>query len=423
MGNPSVRCAVSAAERSGCAPTTSVLVEPLPPRTPMPTIASTSTSSPSLAPVAGGASVTRPLSKGASGPAVKKLQQALERAGFDVGMIDGSFGPGVKTAVEAFQRANDLPVTGIADAATQAKLAAAKPSPKPEKASGVGASAAEIAAAAKASIKGLTFEKLTPTGEKLMRAAHWWMDNQFGYPSFPRPRMCATNVSKVFSLVGLGKYREEGVRAMTGELKAKGAQVTRMPNNEAGFIKKLNEVFGGSIPAGTVISGNHVTKFDPGMQHIGFVGHTDSNGVVWIYHNNWLRPANAGGQRSEHMVSARNLASGMERQWMATPWIKVKKDASGKVVDVKSMLPKLDDMDPLNKEFFVNLAVPAEIAKELAPKQPDVKPDVTDPVVSGPSVSEPVPAGDGKPLSTQPSVVGPSEVELKAQALVTGRPV
>ena len=74
------------------------------------------------------------LQQGASGDAVKELQQKLSAAGVYVpGGADGVFGPSTKTAVLNYQRWNGLPVSGIVDAATAGRLrlsgAATQPSP------------------------------------------------------------------------------------------------------------------------------------------------------------------------------------------------------------------------------------------------------------------------------------------------------
>jgi len=53
------------------------------------------------------------LKRGASGAAVTRLQEALKRAGYDPGGVDGDFGPTTDSAVRAFQKANSLAVDGI----------------------------------------------------------------------------------------------------------------------------------------------------------------------------------------------------------------------------------------------------------------------------------------------------------------------
>lgn len=62
------------------------------------------------------------LRSGASGDAVRRLQQALSRAGFDPGTIDGAFGARTDAAVRAFQGALGLTVDGIVGPATWAAL-------------------------------------------------------------------------------------------------------------------------------------------------------------------------------------------------------------------------------------------------------------------------------------------------------------
>ena len=51
-----------------------------------------------------------------------KVQQSLKDLGYDVGEVDGQFGDLTKSAVEAFQQANGLEITGIIDDATIAKM-------------------------------------------------------------------------------------------------------------------------------------------------------------------------------------------------------------------------------------------------------------------------------------------------------------
>jgi lysozyme len=64
------------------------------------------------------------LMQGNHGPRVAALQQKLRAQGFDPGAADGKFGPATKTAIVALQKAKKLPLTGVADAATQKVLLA-----------------------------------------------------------------------------------------------------------------------------------------------------------------------------------------------------------------------------------------------------------------------------------------------------------
>lgn len=66
------------------------------------------------------------LEKGSKGDAVVKLQEKLIALGYLSGKADGDYGNGTARAVEQFQQAEGLPVTGIADNETQGRLFAAK---------------------------------------------------------------------------------------------------------------------------------------------------------------------------------------------------------------------------------------------------------------------------------------------------------
>jgi peptidoglycan hydrolase-like protein with peptidoglycan-binding domain len=68
---------------------------------------------------------------GAEGRVVAALQSALASQGFDPGGIDGEFGPLTSAAVSSFQRARNLPITGIADPTTLQKLGVSTDSSPP----------------------------------------------------------------------------------------------------------------------------------------------------------------------------------------------------------------------------------------------------------------------------------------------------
>ncbi|MEM6425060.1 MAG: peptidoglycan-binding domain-containing protein [Cyanobacteria bacterium P01_H01_bin.119] len=69
-----------------------------------------------------------PLSLGAQGTAVEQIQTRLQRQGYQVGAIDGLFGPQTLAAVSAFQRVQSLEPDGIVDLETWQKL---MPQPAP----------------------------------------------------------------------------------------------------------------------------------------------------------------------------------------------------------------------------------------------------------------------------------------------------
>lgn len=52
----------------------------------------------------------------------RAAQEALKTNGFNPGPVDGRMGPRTRAAVSDYQRKNDLPVTGMLDDATMAKL-------------------------------------------------------------------------------------------------------------------------------------------------------------------------------------------------------------------------------------------------------------------------------------------------------------
>ncbi|MCP4248480.1 MAG: peptidoglycan-binding protein [bacterium] len=64
------------------------------------------------------------LNIGALGPAdtVQGVQQRLKNLGLFDGQADGELGPATEMAIKTFQDLNDLPATGVPDAATSAKL-------------------------------------------------------------------------------------------------------------------------------------------------------------------------------------------------------------------------------------------------------------------------------------------------------------
>ncbi len=65
------------------------------------------------------------LESGMVGPSVEALQRLLTEVGYLGRSIDGEYGSTTKKAVELFQKHHDLPITGIADDATQEKIRAA----------------------------------------------------------------------------------------------------------------------------------------------------------------------------------------------------------------------------------------------------------------------------------------------------------
>ncbi|MFL5357562.1 peptidoglycan-binding protein [Archangium sp.] len=70
----------------------------------------------------GGSHSTGTLKEGSHGPAVTKLQKQLEKLGFDVGKVDGDFGPKTEHAVKSFQTKHHLEADGVAGSKTHAAI-------------------------------------------------------------------------------------------------------------------------------------------------------------------------------------------------------------------------------------------------------------------------------------------------------------
>lgn len=63
-----------------------------------------------------------PMQIGSSGKDVAELQRRLVAVRYDIGKIDGIFGPRTRASVESFQRSEGYRVTGIVDARTETAL-------------------------------------------------------------------------------------------------------------------------------------------------------------------------------------------------------------------------------------------------------------------------------------------------------------
>jgi hypothetical protein len=248
-------------------------------------------------------------------------------------------------------------------------------------------SAAERVAVEKTSIADYQFDHLTPTGQHLFKAAVYWKSHQLEDPRYPVARMCASNVSKALYLGGVTEFNAEGVYNLIRAVgSSEGGEVHRLPmpaKNAAGrldktaFLAELNAVDHGKIPTGTIVAGCLTAKCDamPGEQHVGIVGQTDADGTIWVWHNNWYRPENEGGAWKPFMIYSENhdlyTHKGLRREWMATPWLRVKRDATGKVIDAASLVPAIDDLDPFGglyggtPKYHMTLAVIPELAADL----------------------------------------------------------
>jgi hypothetical protein len=212
------------------------------------------------------------------------------------------------------------------------------------------------------------FSLTSELGEEILAYMKQWEVEQIQYKDeYAQPRMCAHNVSRIFDMLGMTEYQSYLVPDMVGAVKVRKGLVKQLSRkNKSKAITELNALFNGKLPIGTLINGclRADCSGEGGDGHIGILGETDENGVVWVYHNNWYRPDNEGGQRKEYMVSSLYYDQGLFRQWMKTPWIKVYRNEQGQISDLESLLPALDDMDLLG-EYFVTVSVIPELLKSL----------------------------------------------------------
>lgn len=77
------------------------------------------------------------LQENSNGAAVKKLQEALKKRGFNPGKIDGDYGPATTAAVLAFQKSEGLLADGVAGPRTQEALGLIKDDSLPSAIPGV----------------------------------------------------------------------------------------------------------------------------------------------------------------------------------------------------------------------------------------------------------------------------------------------
>lgn len=170
---------------------------------------------------------------------------------------------------------------------------------------------------------------------------------------YAQPRMCASNLSRVLERANINSYSHTTVLGMLRKIRRKQFQTGKgkyevLPiASKSKTLSLLNRKLNGRLEPGTIIAGcssEACRSSEDGKQHIGIITNIDKSGVVWVHHNNWLREADRK-KFGRYMVSARNMSEGHERQWMKTPWIKIKK-IGDKIIDYKVLVPEIDDFNP-----------------------------------------------------------------------------
>lgn len=149
---------------------------------------------------------SRALRSGTKGADVKALQLALQKLGHYKSSIDSSFGPGTKTAVMSFQRAQGLSADGSAGPSTintingvlSGKIAAGKPSAEPSRNDSGKSLGINIVNKAKQYIGGkYVFGGTTPAGFDCTGFTQY-IYKQFGI-SIPRTTTAQATVGKSLS--------------------------------------------------------------------------------------------------------------------------------------------------------------------------------------------------------------------------------
>jgi hypothetical protein len=222
------------------------------------------------------------------------------------------------------------------------------------------------------------FDKLTPTGNEIFYRAKEFISGQKSsrFQTYAQPLQCTTNVSHVlnqagYNFTGAATY---AVPSLLDAIENLGGKVHVLPlfDRETGskdaIIKYINEHFDGKIPTGAVVAGCESIdcQGEGASAHVSILGDKNAKNDLMLYHNNWLRPNNLKGERIEYMVSLENFYDlERPREWMATPWLNLRKDASGKITDIISKSPMIDDLDPFNGKYHIKIAILPEIQKEL----------------------------------------------------------
>lgn len=208
------------------------------------------------------------------------------------------------------------------------------------------------------------FDRITPTGEKIMAAAlEWRRGQEFEAQRYAKPAQCANNVSRVLEMAGLTSYSSPLLMDMVNYARRRGGLVIELPKQTRTIAKLIEENFAGALPVGTLISGclNRDCSGDAGDGHISVVGHVDSNDHLHLWHNNWYRPENRPWRT--HMIPLDWYQSGYLRKWMSTPWISRVRNEIGQLANVGVVIPEIDDLDPTN--YYVTLTIIPEILAEM----------------------------------------------------------
>jgi len=208
------------------------------------------------------------------------------------------------------------------------------------------------------------FERITPTGERIMAAAMNWAKMQESEAErYAKPAQSANNLSRVLEMAGLKDYSSPLLLDVISAVRKRGGLVVELPKETRAIARFVEEHFDGVLPAGAIVSGclKRDCSGEPGDGNIGIVGEVDEKDRLHLWHNNWFRPENRPWR--EHMIPLSWYQSGFPRKWMSTPWLTRVRNPLGALSDITVVIPELDEIDPA--DYFMTLTLLPEIMAEL----------------------------------------------------------
>ncbi|MCY4380461.1 MAG: hypothetical protein OXC40_02685, partial [Proteobacteria bacterium] len=227
-----------------------------------------------------------------------------------------------------------------------------------------------------------SFDLLTPTGKDIFIASSDYVKSQkkAEFSDYAQPLKCTENVSVVLNSIG---YSFQGISASSiphfiEVVQISGGKVYDIPkynhlNGKNKIIQYFQEHFPNSIPTGAIIVGCLASNCKNSALeggHMAILGDKNEFGELMIYHNNWLRPDLYDGLRMPYMVSLENMYVFLRiREWMATPWLHITRNAGGKIQDITSVMPLIKDFDLFNGQYHVKVVLTREVYQEMLQRQ------------------------------------------------------
>lgn len=226
-------------------------------------------------------------------------------------------------------------------------------------------------------LDGYAFDRLNPTGKKIFLAAREYLKIQKTpqYHNYAQPLQCAVNVAYVLERSGIKlPYNATfAVPNLLQYIKSSGGEVHVLPlshgQDRQSLLDYLNTHFSKGLPAGAVVAGCTVAHCDTSNYaeaHVSLLGDSNHRGELMLYHNNWLRPNSTKGVRKPYMVSVSHFYDlERPREWMATPWIRLERNEQGRIKQLHSIMPDLDDLDPLGGKYYISIGLLPSLLSDI----------------------------------------------------------